>query len=220
MFLYLPLRKYKIIFVLAVLVIALPVYSGAEIYKYVDEQGVVHFTDALLDTQGVTNIEIVDDSQNKTDYEALAEHYALQYGLKPSLVKKVIQVESGWNPYAVSKSGAMGLMQLMPDTARILGVTNPFDPEQNIRAGVRYLKYLLDLFGGDLEKALAAYNAGPTVVRKYNGVPPIKETIRYLKKIKVDRFKLNRTFTRIYKIKLPDGTVLFTNSPVEGLEEF
>ena len=213
-------RRLSVFVVGILMIVFLPVNTGAEIYKYVDEDGIVHFTDAIVEGEDIQNIEVVhDDAAPATDYESIAEHYALKYGLEPALVKKVIQVESGWNPYAVSRSGAMGLMQLMPETARLLGVKNPFDPEENIRAGVRYLKYLLDLFGGDVEKALAAYNAGPTLVLKHRGVPPIKETIRYLKKIDIERFKMERNI-RIYKVILPDGTVLFTNSPIEGLREF
>ncbi len=220
MFLSLLSRKVSPILVFFISMLLMPVMAWAEIYKYVDENGVVHFTDAIIDVDNVEDIEVVKEGFKSSDYETLAEHYALKFGLEPSLVKKVIEVESNWNPYAVSKSGAMGLMQLMPQTARLLGVKNPFDPEENIRAGVRYLKYLLDLFNGDVEKALAAYNAGPTVVIKHNGVPPINETKRYLKKLDIERFKIERKDMRIFKLILPDGTVLFTNSPVEGLREF
>jgi len=193
--------------------------AQAVIYKYVDKNGVVHFTDAVIDIDKLSNIEVVNTNYSFQNYRYLAEHYALKFGLDPDLVKKIIQVESGWNPYAVSKSGAMGLMQLMPETAKILGVKNPFDPEENIKAGVKYLKYLLELFHGDTEKAIAAYNAGPTSVLKHKGIPPIQETIRYLKKINLKDFMLKET-TQIYKIQLPDGTYLFTNTPIEGLKEF
>lgn len=220
MFLCLLFRKVSPLGLVILFFCLLPVKTGAEIFKYVDEKGVVHFSDAIIDMNDVDDVEVVREDTPSSDYEAIAEHYALKFGLEPSLVKKVIQVESNWNPYAVSRSGAMGLMQLMPETAKLLGVKDPFDPEENIRAGVRYLKYLLDLFDGDIERALAAYNAGPTVVIKHNGVPPINETIRYLKKIDIERFKTERKDMRVFKIILPDGTVLFTNSPVEGLREF
>ncbi len=109
----------------------------------------------------------------------LIERWALERELDPELVRAVVQVESGYNPRALSAKGAMGLMQLMPDTARDFEVADPWDPEQNIRAGTAYLKRLLDRFD-DLELALAAYNAGPEAVTQYSGVPPFEETRNYV----------------------------------------
>jgi SLT domain-containing protein len=106
-----------------------------------------------------------------------------QYNISPTLLKSVAQAESSLNPNAVSRCGAQGIMQLMPSTARSLGVQNSFDPVQNIFGGARYLRQMLDRFGNNVPLALAAYNAGPGAVAKYQGVPPYAETISYVNKI-------------------------------------
>ena len=117
--------------------------------------------------------------------DAIVERQAARHEVSADLVRAVIQVESAWNPRAVSSKGAMGLMQLMPGTAEELGVTDPFDPAQNIRAGVTYLKRLLDRYDGNAELALAAYNAGPGAVDRYGRrIPPYRETQNYVRKIK------------------------------------
>src|SRR5688572_28966802 len=108
-------------------------------------------------------------------YDPIIEHYSARYGVDPTLVRAVIQVESDFNPNCVSHKGARGLMQLMPGTAKRYGVKEIHDPEQNIRGGVQYLAYLLELFG-DKPRALAGYNAGEGAVLKYGGIPPYEET--------------------------------------------
>lgn len=108
------------------------------------------------------------------------EQIAAEHSLSPLLIHSVIKVESNYNPYAVSNKGALGIMQLIPETARRFGVTNVFNPVDNIRGGVKYLRYLLDLYSGNTPLALAAYNAGEAAVAKYGGIPPFAETQNYV----------------------------------------
>ena len=115
--------------------------------------------------------------------EAAIEQAAARHHVDPNLVRAVVKVESNFNPNAVSRKGAMGLMQLMPGTARDLAVTDPFDPQQNVDAGVRHLRGLLDSYDGDVSRSLAAYNAGATAVNKHNGIPPYAETQDYVRRI-------------------------------------
>jgi len=128
--------------------------------------------------------EIIEQLDSQVDdYGQLIEAVSKKYNINSNIIKAVINAESAFNKTAVSSKGAMGLMQLMPETAEALGISNAFDPRENIDGGVRYLKNMLSEFDGNLELALAAYNAGPNSVKKYGGIPPYKETQNYVKKI-------------------------------------
>lgn len=122
-------------------------------------------------------------SYKNVRYHKQIDYWGKRYDIDPNLIKAIIRAESGFDRYAVSKKGAQGLMQLMPDTAREMRVSDPFNPEQNIAGGVRYLRKLLKMFNGNLVLSLAAYNAGPGQVKRAGGVPRITETRRYIQRV-------------------------------------
>jgi len=160
--------------------------AQADIYRYVDAKGAVHFTNTP--THGKWDFYCKEKSSSAptqvSSYRDIIQHYSNQYRLDEALVKAVIKVESDYNPRSVSSKGAQGLMQLIPETARGLRVVNPFDPSENIRGGSQYLRQMLDQFDGNLELALAAYNAGPNAVRRHGGIPPYDETRTYIQRVK------------------------------------
>ena len=125
----------------------------------------------------------IDLKAQMTDIDEIVETFASKYNIDGDFIKAIIKQESGFNPNATSKKGAMGLMQLMPSTAKSLGVINAYNPWENVEGGVKYLKGLMDRFNNDEKLALAAYNAGPNAVKKYGGIPPYKETQNYVNSI-------------------------------------
>ena len=220
--------------------------SFAEIYTYVGPEGVIHFSDTppeegialAVGTEPLRQVPVNTAEERQTLSErracghqpmaycdAVIHRTSRRYGLDPNLVHAVVKAESDYNPYAISRKGAMGMMQLMPETARDLSVTNLFSIEQNIDGGVRYLSYLMDRFPDSLTNAVAAYNAGPTAVERYRGTPPYEETREYVKRV----FRYYRELgggeshgrlaaPAIYKIVKEDGSMLFTNIPAEYIK--
>jgi soluble lytic murein transglycosylase-like protein len=180
---------------LSVMLLFLAVPAMSDIYRYEDDEGIVHFTDAPTDKRfKIFMRDIKKDRQlrtrlrisgsvNPAEYDQIIASTSAKYGVSPTLVKAVIRAESGYNPNAVSSKGASGLMQLMPGTARSLKVSNSFDPQDNVEGGVKYLRFLLDTFRGDVSLALAAYNAGLGNVAKYGGIPPYNETRTYVNRV-------------------------------------
>jgi len=223
----------KILFtVIFCLTMSLGTSSHADIYKYVNENGITIFTnipdgsDAKSNAKKVISEGASRPARNIRDsnyYNDIIYSTSDKYNLEPSLIKAVITAESNWKPAAVSSKGAIGLMQLMPSTASDMLVNNPYDPEDNIKGGSKYLRYLLDIFNGDLRLALAAYNAGPETVRRFGGVPPISETQQYVKRVLSlydgktqygsGRASYAENPETIYKVVYDNGTVLYTNTP-------
>ncbi len=158
-----------------------------DIYRYVDENGVVHLTNLPKNSQYKLVLKTGDGISNYVDhskYDIIIDKLSRKHGVSSSLVKAVIKAESSFNPDAISKKGAQGLMQLMPEKAKELSVDDPFNPGQNIDGGVRLLRSLLDRYDGNLTLALAAYNAGENAVTRYNNtIPPFQETQEYIRRV-------------------------------------
>ena len=186
--------------------------AWADIYSYTDGRGIAHFSNvpdnkryrvvvaaqrndpSAAMTPGQVQRKMADQRAERVRYSPLVDTAARTYRVDAALLHAVIAAESGYNATAVSNKGAVGLMQLMPATARRFGVSNSFDPEQNIRGGTRYLSYLLQLFGNNLELAVAAYNAGEEAVIQHGySIPPYRETLGYVPKV----MKLHRSYQAV-----------------------
>lgn len=183
-------------FLITALLSASAAGARPQIYTYVDADGLRHYTDVpdnnryrllVLSPQDRTASGERYDSMllaKAGQYDSIIEKAAISASVEANLLRAVIVVESGFNSHAVSKRGAVGLMQLMPATASRFGVSNPYDPRQNVHAGARYLKFLIDRFGQDLRLALAAYNAGEDAVDRNGGqIPPFSETMAYVPRV-------------------------------------
>lgn len=175
------LLKRDTILLVAFCTVCLVGSAKADIYRFVDANGVVHFTNTPTQS---TFAFYARETGSTRDLAGIIRHYSRKFDLEEALVHAVIKVESDFNPKAVSSKGAQGLMQLIPETARSMRVANPFDMDDNVRGGCRYLSLMLQRFGGNLDLALAAYNAGPTTVLKYKSIPPFEETRNYVQKVK------------------------------------
>lgn len=158
-----------------------------KIYVYIDQNGDLFYTNSPTVSNNKVYVKKRPSPalRNKVPgrYDHLVTRASKRYGLSPSLIKAVIKVESDYNPKAVSKTGAMGLMQIMPENARHMNLHNPYNPSDNIMAGTRYLKRLLNRFEGKLILALAAYNAGPGKVDRFESIPPYQETETYVARV-------------------------------------
>ncbi len=222
--------------VLLVCIAVLP--AAADIYQYVDENGVLHFTNVnggarnhkrvATETQGsrepaaapvsrpATHIETAAPADIPATYREIINSACTRHGVDPSLVHAIVKVESDFNPYAMSRKGAMGLMQLMPQTAVDMNIKNSFNPIENIDGGVKYLRYLIDRYEGNLSLALAAYNSGETAVKRWGTIPPFKETQNYVKRILAIYNGGKTSFVTRYTIYMgygEDGSLLLTDNP-------
>ncbi len=208
--------------------------SGQELYSYLDENGVQVYTN--IPPVGYEWSTYVRDpmhapleagnpvkkSNPATAIDSIIEKYAREYELDPSLIRSMIATESGFDPKAVSPKGALGLMQLMPSTAERLGVSNPFDPDQNIRGGAQHFRSLLNSFDNNLILSLAAYNAGENLVQRLGRVPEIRETHNYIhsvtkrygkKELEANTEEEEATRAQMFRFVDEDGVLHLTNIP-------
>jgi len=238
--------------ILISLAIATPASAG--LYKYVSKDGTVHFTDSSTSSKyssyivpkhvaysipgsGIDSDSVSELNQKKgrgtaakrvdrAGIDLLIKKYSRENGLDAVFVNGIVNAESAFNPNAVSPAGAMGLMQLMPSTAKRFGVSDPFNPEENVRAGTEYMKKLIKKYSGNKVLALAAYNAGEEVVAKYSGVPPYPETVRYIDNVLAYEYANGvresrdraKAYKRIYRYIDDNGNVFMTDTPRGDLD--
>lgn len=163
--------------------------ASADIYMYIDKDGVIHFTNTptVSDTDYRLYVKELPKAlatyYSPDRYDRMINQASQKFGVAAPLLKAIIKAESDFDRYAVSKKGARGLMQIMPENYKSLNISNPFDPWENIMGGAKYFRRMLDRFDGKLALSLAAYNAGPTAVERYQNIPPYKETETYVERV-------------------------------------
>jgi soluble lytic murein transglycosylase-like protein len=229
--------KYASILTFLLTIVAQGAYNpaSAELFYYIDPSGALHFTNVPDDARyrSLSKLQL-ERSRKKVlssgydDFRPYIQNAARKYDVDPLLIRALIKVESDYDPFAVSDSGAQGLMQLMPATSRRMDVRDPFNPEENIEGGVRYFKKLLSIFNGQLIPSIAAYHAGEnTVLKAFSQIPPIEATQNYVKKVILQynafhgvKAEIPRVY-KIYRIETPDGRVIYTNRPgsYEGMSK-
>lgn len=234
--------------------------AKADVFRYIDENGTIHFTDTLPKTMKFKRMKIVPESPGiskprtpsrttavtrtkpvsrpgqsvvaKSAYGPFIQTISNKYAVDPVLVHSIVWVESNFEPNAISPKGAKGLMQLMPETARSYEVRNAFDPRENIEGGVRYLSHLMRTYDSNLRLVLAAYNAGESMVNRYNGVPPFPETRDYIEKVMREHQRMRRELggrwaeseaayangaregsEKVYRYRMKDGSYLLSDQP-------
>ena len=218
------------IFCILILFLLIGITAHADMYQSVTDDGTVLYSNisrsgskAVVKEKAPVLRDNAKTAQNKTygigEFHRIAEEKAMKHNVDPRLVQAVISAESNWNPNAVSQKGAVGMMQLMPKTARDMGVGNPLNADENIEGGVKYLRYLLNKFRGNLALALAAYNAGPSLVEKVGGIPSIPETVKYVRQVMNEysggghaAWNTSSDNAKLLRVVLKDGTLLITNS--------
>lgn len=177
--------KRNILLLPLICILIIPCVTFADIYKYKDENGIMHFTNVRSDIRYTLYIKEARENPDAfiTKYDLIIKAASKKFSMEPSLVKAVIKAESGFDHTAVSSKGAQGLMQLMPGTAEAMEVDDPYNPEKNIFGGTKYLSKMMERYNNDVRLALAAYNAGPENVDKYKNVPPFNETKTFIERV-------------------------------------